>query len=261
MQFKKKGRVQFRIPYLTTAIYITLSFVVLSFVETSIHIEEQNRFTKEVNELTEDKYEYIEDKSNSEGKGIPTLAVDLDSYKEINADTVGYIHVPKIDLGIPVVQGQDNTYYLNKDFNKKDSRIGWVFLDARAFPSNLEENTVIYGHNVSTDNMFGKLKEMLNKPEEEMLVHYNIDGSRRVYEVVSMYVTNYEDWGYTQSQFLPSEKDKFIQDLKAKNTVNILKGTTVTSEDKILTLSTCHGLIGTTKRLVVHAKLIKEDVI
>lgn len=197
-----------------------------------------------------------------EGVQPPTLDIDLQQYIDRNTDTVGFLTIPLIELGLPIVQTNNNDYYLTHDFDKKENPLGWVFLDTRSYNKTKETNKVFYGHNVTTNNMFGNLKDFLNLKtvnENEGYLYYNTSKGAYVYEIVSGYVTHYENWAYTQHNFEGKEKIEFMQMIKEANTIEAFKDKEIKASDKLITLSTCYGVIGTTKRMVIHARLVGEE--
>ena len=67
---------------------------------------------------------------------------------KINEDYKMWIEIPNTNIDYPVVQGKDNDFYLNHDFNKKESSSGAIFMD---YKNNIykdkNKNIIIYGHN------------------------------------------------------------------------------------------------------------------
>lgn len=179
--------------------------------------------------------------------------------KQTNSDTVGWISVKGTNVNYPVVQTSNNTYYLTHDFTKKVNSMGWVFMDYRNDASDLSQNTIIYGHNVSQTSkiMFGSLKNTLDeswyRKESNHMITFNTATSDMQWEVFSVYkVQNTNDYLYTdfstQDEFLT-----FIDMIKKRSIYNF--ETEVNKGDKILTLSTCQN--SGAYRLVVHAVLRK----
>jgi sortase B len=79
-----------------------------------------------------------------------------------NTDEIGTIIIPGIAIDSPVVQGQDNKYYLNHDINKSINKFGTIFLDYRSQIKN-DHISFIYGHSSSTyDLPFNKIKYYLD---------------------------------------------------------------------------------------------------
>lgn len=194
---------------------------------------------------------------------FPFLSVDFEELKERNSDIVAWLRMPEVDIDIPIVQTVDNDFYLSHDVDKNPAKTGWVFADARSNLEHLGLNTVLYGHNIINKQMFGALKLLLdvdNSTKDAFkYISFTTPYKEMVFEIVSVYVTDYEDWKYVRQVF-PSEEIKtdFISDVVSRNTSKVFEDKTITSHDKILTFSTCYGPVGTTNRLVVHAKLIAE---
>ncbi len=197
---------------------------------------------------------------------MPYLDVDLAPLIEKNEDVVGWIKIGAVGVDIPIVQTTDNEFYLNNDIDKKKSTTGWVFVDTRNNIEHLGTNTVIYGHNVRGRHL-GLMKKFLDKNVSSKkgsdIIQFTTRDKQMVFEVVSVYVTHYEDWEYVKGNF-QNEQDKvnFANMLKERNTVKDYDRNTLSGLDSYLTFSTCHGAIGTDKRLVVHARMIaSRDVV
>lgn len=190
----------------------------------------------------------------------PYLKVDIEGLKEKNEEVVGWLKVGSVGIDLPIVQGEDNDFYLNHDIEKKKNSGGWVFVDARADIESSQLNTVIYGHNL-IGRQFGLLKKILkeevNSKEGSDIIQLTTEYEERVYEIVSVYITEYDDWGYAQQGFGSEEsKKKYIENMKVRNKVKAYDREDLSINDEYITFSTCHGTTGTTKRLVVHARQI-----
>lgn len=94
------------------------------------------------------------------------FTIDWKALKEKNPEVVGWILIPDTDISYPIVQGSDNSYYLNHTFEKKENYAGAIFMDANANNSFEDRNTIIYGHNVKHGTMFAELE---NFKEQEFL--------------------------------------------------------------------------------------------
>lgn len=193
----------------------------------------------------------------------PFAAVDFTDLRKKNPDTVAWLKVGAVDLNVPIVQTTDNDFYLSHDFDKKKNKLGWVFADARSGMENLGVNTVLYGHNAASKAMFGSLKGLL-KTDPEMketneIIQFTTLNKEMVFEITSVYITQYDDWKYIQTDFGGLEDKKaFIERMRSKNEVGIFDRKDLSVNDRFLTFSTCYGPAGTTDRLVVHARLVAE---
>ena len=188
---------------------------------------------------------------------INILDVDLTNLIKINTDTKGYLKVDGTNISYPFVQTTNNEFYLNHSFDKSKNNIGFIFLDYRNNIDNLDNNTILYGHNRLTGSMFGSLKNLLNKDYQNSSNHYIYISSfnhNYVFEVFSTYITSNETY-YLQTSFKDDKSyNEFLTTIKNRSTYNF--NVDLTSTDKILTLSTCSGL---DNRLVVHAKLVEQE--
>ena len=188
---------------------------------------------------------------------LPFYSVDFNELKKKNSDTVAFIHMDQTNINYPVVQTTNNDYYLTRAFDKSKNYAGWVYMDYRNDSINLSDNTVIYGHGRLDKTVFGSLKNALTKQWQENKENYAIwlstPSKNMLFQIFSIYTINSESY-YIKTDFKNSgEKQKWINTMLERNTANIQ--TEVTTDDKILTLSTCQNNNG--GRIVVQAKLIK----
>ena len=179
--------------------------------------------------------------------------------QEINKDTIGWLTVNNTRIDYPVVQAKDNDYYLKRDYYQNKNRHGWIFMDYRNNPDELNENTIIYGHNLANQTMFGTLRYALNsywyKKSANQIITFNTPNENMKFQIFSIYTipttTDYLDITFPTTDayqtYIDLVKGRSIYDFNIE----------VTTDDKILTLSTCAN--GNDKRLVIHAKLIKES--
>ena len=54
------------------------------------------------------------------------FTIDWKALKKKNPDVVGWILIPDTDISYPIVQGSDNSYYLNHTFEKKENYAGAI---------------------------------------------------------------------------------------------------------------------------------------
>ena len=85
------------------------------------------------------------------------MNVNLKYYIDKNKETVGWIQIKGTNINYPIVQTKNNDYYLKHDFYKRKSSVGWIFADYRNNFNILDNNTIIYGHNLINRTMFGEI--------------------------------------------------------------------------------------------------------
>ena len=106
------------------------------------------------------KKDYVEKKSEN---GEQILNPDWNALKAINPDIVGWIYVPDCAISYPVVQGTNNSYYLDHTIYKGYNFMGSAFLDCDTNSDFSDDNSIIYGHSVQGGGMFTLLKNFSSK--------------------------------------------------------------------------------------------------
>ena len=187
--------------------------------------------------------------------GFPDIDVNYEALKEINEDFLGWLAIPVLELEYPIVQGEDNDYYMYRTFEREDNRSGSIFMDAWASPDLTDYNTFIFGHNMRNLSMFGKLK-LLGQDEELCASdpYFYIFTEDNIYQylIVSYYVTR----DGSSTYYIPTDEEDYekyrnmvLRSTPYKSAVEIPEG------QPMVTLSTCYGAAGGTQRFVVHGIL------
>lgn len=240
---------------------LCLSFIAISWTTYKVlnwnvdnkHIESELNYIADV-AITDSS---VSSKSVIEMGDEKKEKVDLSSLANINSDVVSFLKVEGTDINYPVVQTQDNDYYLTHSFLRKESNAGWVFMDYRNDLKELDDNTIIYAHGGSSEALFGSLKNVLNKSwfndinnHYIKLLTFNGELTWKVFAVYKIptetyYLTSNFGSVETHSEFINTIKSRSLYDFKVD----------VDISDKILTLSTCYN---NSEKVVLHAKLISD---
>lgn len=228
---------------------------VVSYVGISnyVSLQEVTQIQKEVSQTIEDK----------KGEEIMNPNPDhviknkyIASLIDINSDVVGWLKVNNTNIDYPVVQAKNNDYYLKHNLYNEQDKNGWIFMDYRNSLYNMDDNTIIYGHNMYYSGvMFGTLsraykKDWYSNPENQVISFDTMYESMQ-YQIVSIYKVS-KTTDYLKTYFADEEEyNKYVQMILGRSIhdfeIDVQYG------DKILTLSTCTG---ENERLVVHAKKI-----
>ena len=183
---------------------------------------------------------------------------DINKLKEKNSDTVGWINVNNTNINYPYVQGKDNNYYLDHSFDKKYNEAGWVFLDYRNDKNLSNKNNILYAHSRLDKTMFGSLSKTLKSNwynnKDNHIIRLSTETENTMWQIFSVYKIPEETYYITTNFNSDNDYQKFLNTIKERSIHNF--STNLTTEDKILTLSTCYS---DTERTVVHAKLIKRS--
>ena len=254
--------------YLGCVFYITRRFVqnerikVLSqwiTTDTEILMEDES---SELDDGSEEEPEVTEEQTETETVNYSSSAqikyADISSNKQINPDTVAWIWVNGTNVDYPVVQTDDNSYYLDHDFYRNSYYSGWVFADYRDNFETFGRNTIIYAHNSLNGKMFSSLTWMLNDgwfdDEYHRYIELSTENSNSVWQIFSVYTIEPEIY-YLTTGFTDETYDTFLQTIASRTFYNF--GVGVDISDKVLTLQTCTNTGN--RRIVVHAKLYRFE--
>lgn len=136
---------------------VVFGIAAMNLVEIGKEYYDGQKEYEELKEYTEEKVNGQQDdptESEAEEKTI-----DFEELRKINDDIVAWIQIPGIDVDYPVVQGEDNEYYLHHTFRKEVNKAGSIFLDYRNRADFTEQRVIIYGHNMKDGSMFSNLKK------------------------------------------------------------------------------------------------------
>lgn len=205
--------------------------------------------------------EWIPAPVEDEDPHLETLAsTDLDTLRQVNEDVLGWIFIPDTWINYPLLQGEDNTFYLEHTWEKNPNPYGSIFLECQNSPDMTDFNTIIYGHNMLNGSMFGGLSSFAYQWywEWNRYVYLVTDEGVFRYEIFSSYQADVDSATYGLSYNQLKTREDFIS--MALENSQIDTGIIPAPTDRIITLSTCTGL-GYESRRVVHAylKMIQPD--
>lgn len=183
--------------------------------------------------------------------------IDLEALQEINGDVVGWIMIPGTTVSYPLLQTGNNDYYLNHTWMKKYNRGGAIFLDWRDSKDFSDFHTIIYGHRMGNDTMFGTLKyyKSLEYWQTNPYIYLALDSGIYRWDIFAAYEASITSPVYDRDT--PIGEQNFIRFCLDSSVINT--GIEPAPGSNILTLSTCTGR-GHASRWVVQAVLhIEQD--
>lgn len=205
-----------------------------------------------------DNYTNIVIKETKESKLQDTLEF-LANLKAEYPDTVAYINIDDTTISYPVVQADDNIFYLNRSPSKEHNPNGSVFMSYLNNSDFSDDNTVLYGHNVRSGKLFQNLHKFKDQEfyDEVNTIQLQTSVGSKTYKIISVYKTNPNYQYKTPNYSELKEKNVFINEILDKSLVNTDYPDYLFSNDsKLLTLSTCE--VGGKDRLVVHGVEITD---
>ncbi len=195
----------------------------------------------------------------------PTAAnpIDFESLHEINEDAYAWITIPNTDIDYPILQSysEDDFFYLDRNIYKQYEFAGSIFtekLNTRDFD---DPNTVVYGHNMLNGTMFQDLHNFRQDAffEENEYIYVYTPDRKLTYHIFSAYV--YDNRHILNSFDFTNEEvvAQYFEDCLNPRSYdqNVREGIELTTDDKIITLSTCIG--DENYRLLVQGVLIKDE--
>lgn len=194
-------------------------------------------------------------------KNMDTMeAKDLNALRKTNPDVVGWIWIPNTYINYPLLQGEDNEYYLNYNWQNKRSVYGSIFLECLNSEDLSDFNTIIYGHNMGNGTMFNALHNYGGDyyRKNHPYVYIATDEGVFRYEVFSSYKAEVDSITYQLSFNQEETRAAFIQ--AALDNADYDTGIVPETTDRIITLSTCNNWGGYDTRRVVHARLKMIEV-
>lgn len=190
------------------------------------------------------------------------IPIDFESLWGMNLDIYAWIEIPGTKVDYPILQSAtDDSYYLNHNIDGSEGYPGSIYTESYNGKTFEDFNTVIYGHNMKDDTMFGdlhKYEDSTFMKENSQVIIYTPE-KILTYQIFAAVV--YDDRHILKTYDFSGEGDRqeFLDSLNTLRDMrsNIDSSVEVGPQDRILTLSTCIG--GEDHhRYLVEAVLIDE---
>ncbi len=191
------------------------------------------------------------------GENLPDNPIDFAALQAKNPDTVAWIQVPGTVIDYPVMRSggdREENFYLDHNSEGKSHVAGSIYMQKLNEAKFSDPNTVLYGHDMRNGSMFAGLHQYRKKAffDEHRTITVYTPGHILTYEIYSAFVY---DNRHILNSFNFYNKDDYAAFLKqtlnpTSMTKQVREGVSVTTNARILTLSTCTG-ISTQRYLVV----------
>lgn len=198
------------------------------------------------------------------------MLCDYAIYYAQNPQTIGYLRIPGTKVDYPVVQADNNDYYVNHDFYGKSTSYGAVFATYKNAWKPLDRNTLLYGHNMNDGTRFASLHNYKNLDyyRQNPIIEFDTLYEKNVWKVVACYITNgtvASDNGYffdfTFNHCSDTCFEEYIEEVDKRKFYET--GVDLDITDTILTLCTCAHYTDDNRhiddgRLIVIARKLRE---
>ncbi|MBS5885506.1 MAG: class B sortase [Clostridium sp.] len=188
---------------------------------------------REIKNEAEDNNSLDSDKDEGKAEKLKKMYEDM---KKVNSDYRFWITIDDTVIDYPVVQGEDNDFYLNNNFYKENSISGTIFLDNKNDELK-DKNLILYGHNMRDGSMFAainKLKE--NDFFDNGKIRIITENGEENYEVFSVFVEDANSINLKTNFSIIEEYNEYLQNLMDKS---YYQKDIKSDFSKIITLYTC----------------------
>ena len=221
-------------------IFLTILFVVCVFGSLIVTYTIINIFVQQEEEKK--LYNNITDQAFQNDPQIKEDIVEInwEFLNELNPDIKAWIYVPNTNINYPIVQGEDNDFYLTRSADKSYSTGGAIFIDCFAVEFFDDTyNTLIYGHNMWSTTMFTDIEKFKDEEffrDNDVFYIFTRDKNYKC-TIYSIYTTDFNsemfDVYYASTDEFQEYLNKSIMNSDFERNIDI-KNT-----DSIITLSTC----------------------
>ncbi len=195
---------------------------------------------------------------------LPDNPIDFAAKQAENPHIIAWIQIPGTVIDYPILQsGNDvpENFYLDRGVDRQYDRNGSIYIQQINRADFTHPNTVLYGHNMANGSMFAALHKYKNREffDKNQTIYVYTPGHILTYQIFSAFV--YDDRHILNSfDFLdPEGYGAFLAQClnPISMTKQVREGVEVTTDDRIITLSTCTA--SGRERYLVEGVLIDDQ--
>lgn len=200
-----------------------------------------------------------------EADALASFTIDWDALVAQNPDTVGWIYMPGTSIDYPIVQGDTDEEYLEKDFTGDAGGLvhkGAIFLSAENAGDMSDQNNFIYGHNMNDDTMFAHVLQMADQQAFDAARTFYVFTPARNYrcstyalDVVDATETSILQFGFASHDDLSA----YMAQRMEASRVAVPADADTASAEKLFTLITCGDDYAAT-RAVLFGSVVESAV-
>ena len=137
-------------------VLLIILFIFIPLIVSTIRIVKHKNANKKITNILKETIK----ENNTNEENVTNIVKEL---KNMNKDFVGVLSIPDTIINYPVMYTEGEDYYLRRSFDKKQSDAGTLFIDKHNNIDPIDDNIIIYGHNMKNGTMF---HELLNYKKE-----------------------------------------------------------------------------------------------
>ncbi len=178
--------------------------------------------------------------------------VSFQELQAINPEVTGWLTIYGTNIDYPVVQGEDNAKYLTTDAEGNYSLSGAIFMDYRNDKSFGDFNSIIYGHHMDMNAMFGDVSDFKDRRFFENYKYGNLyfDGMDHGFEIFAFLEVD----AYNTRVYMPGIADdegKLWYTGELHTDAMYQREIGLSTTDRIVLLSTCTADITNGRHILV----------
>ena len=182
---------------------------------------------------------------------------DFDELKDQNEDIYAWINVPETKVDYPILQTEEDNYYLNRNLDRSSGYPGCIYSNKCNSKEFTDYITVFYGHNMKNKTMFGSLHGFEDEDffQENTQFYIHTETGRLTYEIYAVvkftdaYIPAYYDVDTAEG------RDSFLDAVRERvpkySGSYLHEEMEIEPEDRLVVLSTCVSGVGEQRYLVI----------
>ena len=229
--------------------FLAITNIILACIYINIFSSLKAEGVEESQLLNSVVIENLESQGNEEQEEnvVTERMLKVEKLQEENEDIVGWIEIEGTNINYPVLQGEDNEYYLTHNYKRETSKKGSIFLTKDYDWDLPSTNLLIYGHNIINGQMFQDLLKFADEEfyKEHPVIRFTTPNEDKEYEIISAFksrvfykseqnVFRYYDFVNAENE---EEYNEFVKNAKEASLYDIEK--TAEYGDQLITLITC----------------------
>ena len=165
-------------------------------------------------------------------------------------DSIGWIYIPDTNINYPIMQSEDNEYYLHRSYDGSYLYSGSIYLDWRCNSDFSGDVNMLYGHNMQNGSMFADVTKFIDSNYFDSHDYGWLTTENAVYKIDFFSVSQPEN--YDSFYDVNADVNSWLDNLRSESF--IWRNLEFSNEDKFISLSTCTGSEGSS-RTVLTGKL------
>lgn len=244
---------------------ITICVIAVVVVSVVLVLEKQEPIAEQVEETETQVLEAVFPEDVEEETQEEEAERDFASLKEQNEDIYAWLTVPGTEIDYPILQCEEDNFYLTHNLEKKYDKYGSIYSNASCNGTDFKDyNTILYGHNMRNGSMFAGLHKYEDESffEENPYFYIETEQGENTYQIIA--AAEYTDV-YIPAQYDMKSSGSVTEFLKsvcsgenADGNINMNETIEIENVEHIVTLSTCISGKSTKRYLVIGTLLENE---